>query len=72
MRGYAGGYGGAGSVDREGVGGAVWVGVFEDHLGQVECLGEMGGYGNADEAAGRLIVSKGENESMGDGRTSYA
>lgn len=72
MRGYAGGCGGAGSVDREGVGGAVWVGVFEDHLREVEGLGEVGGYGNTDEAAGRLRLSRGEVEGMGDGRTLYA
>ena len=72
MRGYAGGYGGARSIDREGVGSAVWVGVFEDHLGEVERLGKVGGYGNTDEAAGRSVVSSGDNESVGDNRTLYA
>ena len=36
VRGYAGGYRGVGGVDREGVGGAVGIGVLEDHLGKVK------------------------------------
>lgn len=53
---YAGGYGGVGGVDREGVGGSVGVGIFENHLGEFECLGKVGRYGRADEATGRLVV----------------
>lgn len=69
MGGYAGGYGWVGGVDGEGVGGAVGVGVLEDHLGQVECLCKVGGYGCADEAAGNLVVSRVEKGPWGDGRT---
>ena len=36
MCGYAGGYRGVGGVNREGVGGAIGVGIFEDHLGEVK------------------------------------
>ena len=56
MGGYAGGYGGVGGVDGEGVGGAVRIGVFEDHLGEVERLCNVGRYWGADEAAGILVV----------------
>ena len=66
---YAGGYGWGGGVDGEGVGGAIRVGVFENHLGEIEGLGQMGGYGCADEAAGHLMVSGGGKETVGDGRT---
>lgn len=58
MGGYAGCDGGVGGVDGEGVGGAVGVGVLEDHLREVEGFCEGGGDRGADEAAGWLVKSK--------------
>ena len=59
MGGYAGRHRGVGGVDGEGVGGAVGVGVVEDHLGELERFGEVCGYGGADEAAGKGEKSAG-------------
>ncbi len=53
MGGDAGRDGGVRGVDGEGVGGAVGVGVVEDHLGEGEGFGEVGGDGGADKAAVR-------------------
>lgn len=55
MGGYAGCDGGVGGVDGDGVGGAVGVGVCEDHLGEVEGFCEGGGDRGADEAAGWFV-----------------
>lgn len=73
--GDAGCEGGVGGVDGEGVGGAVGVGVFEDHLWEGEGVGEGGGDGGADEAAGGVSVgmageenSPGEEREGGEGR----
>ena len=52
MRGYAGCDGGVGGVDGDGVGGAVGVGVFGDHLGEVQARGGGWGHGGADETTG--------------------
>lgn len=48
----AGGEGGVMGIDADGVGGPVGVGVVDDHLGQIQGGGPVGGEGCADDAAG--------------------
>lgn len=52
VRAYTGRDGRIGSVDGDGVGGAVGVGVVGHHLRQFELGGEGGGYGGAEVAGG--------------------
>ena len=58
MCGYAGCYSRVGGIDGDGVGGAVGVGVFRYHLGEVEAFCEVVGYGSADEATVGVGISR--------------